>query len=362
MTQFAAIPTVYKGVHMRSRLEARWAAFFDLCGWQWEYEPFDLNGWIPDFMLRGAKTNTLVEVKPLDWNVPTIRTEYTNRDGSTRWHERRDLDGYIKSFPDLTKIFGKSEHEVVVCGACLPDNNLASVSHGSAFGVFAVEDWNEVSVALLDYEVKTGKSDFLSCSGSYCHRISGERDGDHHIFSNWIDGVRHDTGHVALERWKQAGNAVQWKSPRKDPKPKLPKSKLLPVTSHDVAVAKVCGPLFKSFLQSLNEDEKRWSRQRYHKSHVVSTQLPEEMYSHPLFHDMNRALRTIAIFLHAIPACGGERRGRLSTPLAVLWEINPDTFKAIVSGAFYNDGDTRTASLSIQTQIANSGGYGTDRR
>jgi hypothetical protein len=39
-----AIPTVYKGVQMRSRLEARWAAFFDELGWPWEYEPVDLAG------------------------------------------------------------------------------------------------------------------------------------------------------------------------------------------------------------------------------------------------------------------------------------------------------------------------------
>ena len=32
-TKIAAIPTTYSGVVFRSRLEARWAAFFDLCGW-----------------------------------------------------------------------------------------------------------------------------------------------------------------------------------------------------------------------------------------------------------------------------------------------------------------------------------------
>lgn len=33
MAYFAAIPTTYADVQMRSRLEAKWAAFFDLCGW-----------------------------------------------------------------------------------------------------------------------------------------------------------------------------------------------------------------------------------------------------------------------------------------------------------------------------------------
>jgi hypothetical protein len=67
-----AWPTKYKGTQFRSRLEARWACFFDLAGWHWEYEPIDLKGWSPDFFVkfycghsecRGFHT-LLVEVKP----------------------------------------------------------------------------------------------------------------------------------------------------------------------------------------------------------------------------------------------------------------------------------------------------------
>lgn len=52
-----AIQTQYKGYHFRSRLEARWAVFFDACGYQWEYEPegFDLGDgvyYLPDFKLH----------------------------------------------------------------------------------------------------------------------------------------------------------------------------------------------------------------------------------------------------------------------------------------------------------------------
>ena len=40
MTQeIQALPAVYKGIMFRSRLEARWAIFFDHCGMKWEYEP-----------------------------------------------------------------------------------------------------------------------------------------------------------------------------------------------------------------------------------------------------------------------------------------------------------------------------------
>lgn len=60
-----AIPTTYAGVNFRSRLEARWAAFFDICGWKWDYEPFDLDGWAPDFLIKTRLADVLVEVKPL---------------------------------------------------------------------------------------------------------------------------------------------------------------------------------------------------------------------------------------------------------------------------------------------------------
>src|SRR4051812_23166013 len=60
-----AIPTLYRDRHYRSRLEARWAAFFDLLGWRHEYEPGDLSGWAPDFLIRTAGDPLLVEVKPI---------------------------------------------------------------------------------------------------------------------------------------------------------------------------------------------------------------------------------------------------------------------------------------------------------
>jgi hypothetical protein len=61
-----AIPTKYKGVMFRSRLEATWAAYFDNACIRWDYEPIDLEGWTPDFILRLEDTQMLVEVKPVD--------------------------------------------------------------------------------------------------------------------------------------------------------------------------------------------------------------------------------------------------------------------------------------------------------
>lgn len=68
-----AIETQYRGYRFRSRLEARWAVFFDGLRIRWVYEPegFDLGelGWyLPDFWL--PEQDCWVEVKP-DRNLVT---------------------------------------------------------------------------------------------------------------------------------------------------------------------------------------------------------------------------------------------------------------------------------------------------
>ena len=61
------IETTYKGCRFRSRLEARWAVFFDSLSVPWEYEKqgFDLGdgiAYLPDFWLPHQEC--WVEVKP----------------------------------------------------------------------------------------------------------------------------------------------------------------------------------------------------------------------------------------------------------------------------------------------------------
>lgn len=56
MSELKAIQTEYKGYLFRSRLEARWAVFFDAIGVAWEYEPegivlSDESQYLPDFYL-----------------------------------------------------------------------------------------------------------------------------------------------------------------------------------------------------------------------------------------------------------------------------------------------------------------------
>ena len=61
MSEIKAIETYYKGYRFRSRLEARWAVFFDAAGIKWEYEPegfvmSDGTKYLPDFYLPESKT------------------------------------------------------------------------------------------------------------------------------------------------------------------------------------------------------------------------------------------------------------------------------------------------------------------
>lgn len=67
-----AIETRYKGYRFRSRLEARWAVFFDALGLRWEYETegFDLGDagyYLPDFWItlnQHGDKRYWIEIKP----------------------------------------------------------------------------------------------------------------------------------------------------------------------------------------------------------------------------------------------------------------------------------------------------------
>lgn len=77
---FKAIETAYAGYKFRSRLEARWAVFFDALGIKWEYEPegfilADGTWYLPDFWLpRFCGDGGLwIEVKPCGGDFSTAK-------------------------------------------------------------------------------------------------------------------------------------------------------------------------------------------------------------------------------------------------------------------------------------------------
>ena len=64
-----AIESRYAGHRFRSRLEARWAVFFDVLGLAWSYEPEgyglgEVGAYLPDFFVPKLNGGVFFEVKP----------------------------------------------------------------------------------------------------------------------------------------------------------------------------------------------------------------------------------------------------------------------------------------------------------
>lgn len=175
-TKTHAIPTLYKGTQFRSRLEAKWAAFFDALGWKWEYEPLDLDGYIPDFILKW-KPAMLVEVKgATDHNT-------------LREHIRKiDMSGWAGEFMVVGAVLLESEDDPKIESLGL----LAERQRG--FG-------DVLGDAVFFRCTICGRASVAHSTANYACRVSGCHDGKHH----------RDFSFSARAAWVKAGNAVQWK-------------------------------------------------------------------------------------------------------------------------------------------------------
>lgn len=92
MSDIKPIETIYNGYRFRSRLEARWAVFFDALGIEYEYEPegFDLGDgvyYLPDFYL--SKFDLYIEIKPFDKNI--VKYVGDNNDWEQKCASFRDV-------------------------------------------------------------------------------------------------------------------------------------------------------------------------------------------------------------------------------------------------------------------------------
>ena len=119
MSILKAINTEYKGYRFRSRLEARWAVFFDACGVEWEYEPegYDLGDgiyYLPDFLLHDVAGRVggdlYVEVKG---NMSDADAEKINRFISIGAAEAKD--------------YGKIQTAILVVGKIPEGNNIDDI-------------------------------------------------------------------------------------------------------------------------------------------------------------------------------------------------------------------------------------------
>lgn len=146
-----AIQTVYKGYKFRSRLEARWAVFFDALGLDWEYEPEgyelpDGTWYLPDFYIHND--NTFIEIKSDSSFIPSmvIRDAYlagkikSDKDyGFDNWREAVADKGYLGNKHEFHSAF-YSEHQSSILfrhdfayrGPFFSDNHGGYIEHKRA--------------------------------------------------------------------------------------------------------------------------------------------------------------------------------------------------------------------------------------
>ncbi len=189
------IPTIYKGIHFRSRLEAKWAYFFDLIGWPYQYEPFELDGYIPDFVLTFADP-VLVEVKPV-CSISEV-VEKCEKPIVTAWNENRRV----------LIVGGNIRHEQEH-----PKTGVKSVVFNAG--------WFALGQDETDSDDNISPAPFMRCP--HCRRISTyPSDGIRSCFLCGRSVRGYDTesslfangDHVTLlNLWQRACNAAQYNKP-----------------------------------------------------------------------------------------------------------------------------------------------------
>ena len=181
------IETDYGGRRFRSRLEARWAAMFDRLRWKWEYEPFDLSGYIPDFVVSFSRTELLVEVKP-----------------ATRFD---DLAACAKKICQSGWRGPSPRGDFLIVGSTI--FSPASESAVSSFGLFGMWDresddgWQPADHAVAIRCATCALISFRHASAGWSCVSCGER--NHRV--NFETAARADV----LAPWVEAGNDVRWR-------------------------------------------------------------------------------------------------------------------------------------------------------
>jgi hypothetical protein len=187
------IPTIYNATRYRSRLEARWAAFFNLLNWDAHYEPFDLSGYIPDFVINGreqwshgdvrtsAIVPILVEVKPITGPDDPLFIDTQRKIKQSGWQGEALIVSY--HFPQSHQTYGWTS---------------AGQQH-----VGWMEDG---CVATLQETLRCpARIGFCHSSQSFHDRISGYYPGGQ-------TGVGGELEEKFRSLWREAGNEVQWRT------------------------------------------------------------------------------------------------------------------------------------------------------
>ena len=183
--EIKAIPTEYKDVIFRSRLEAQWAEWFDEheIVWSYETEGFDLDGvwYLPDFYL--PEINTVVEVKGVFQGIEKANALFLaikKLDYEIVLKEWEKLDEKEKedySFPYFNWGGDTPKENFAKCGSSWLPKYIFLLG-GSP--VPALYDIDGCSYAISSC-AKCGKYWIYDMIGGFDCRACGEYKGDHHL-------------------------------------------------------------------------------------------------------------------------------------------------------------------------------------
>lgn len=130
-----AIETRYKGCRFRSRLEARWAVFFDTLGVKWEYEKegYDLGAagrYLPDFWLPNEQV--WVEIKPSTAVVPVSSIFLAGK--MNGWRSALDTRHHRITGPDeRVRIINNAHDTFSATGMEFSDSGSTSISEACSY-------------------------------------------------------------------------------------------------------------------------------------------------------------------------------------------------------------------------------------
>lgn len=185
------IPTTYRGIRYRSRTEARWAVFFDQLGWPAEYEPIDLCGYIPDFIISFRSAPILVEIKAESY-IRDLREAEAKIDASG-WDGEALILG---STPFLDEVEHWNDLQAM--------GSLREVfTHTEDGRTETIFTWGDAAPTICAF---CGTRGFRSVDGLFRNRACGHGDGDHYL-GDWPES---DLRAI----WANAVNTTQWNAKR----------------------------------------------------------------------------------------------------------------------------------------------------
>jgi hypothetical protein len=212
--QIAAIPTLYKGIQFRSRLEARWAAFFDRVGFKWQYEPFDLGSWSPDFLIEDGLNGTLVEVKP----ITELSVEIISKPALACYERGIDYPWFaiVGSGPKIMTFRQKFEEPGLVSGKDIYEETRVQIGWRvpgySTHATIEKQSIDESWTLAVEWHPRKDKTEMFPFLGRFLD-INDQKPWTHHRKLNPDEVTRYFYPEFVQACWADACNTVQWKKP-----------------------------------------------------------------------------------------------------------------------------------------------------